>query len=143
MLHAYVGIIFIFISVIILTLTTGIEIDKANNKIRVYTTILGCKKGKWEDFDKYTALTIMKLRKSQKQYCCRISVFLNIIDYYYDVALASDNFRKKIVLYSSKKEHLSMQFAQQWSKTINLPIKEYKPIPSIKTQQREAKRKNL
>ncbi len=124
------------IAAVIFTLKSGIEIDKTNNKIRSFSSALGIKSGKWINYDIFKVITIKKVKKGSKRYGGRGPTSIINIEHFYDVYLSSENFRKKMLIFSTKDITISKQFADEWSEKLELPLVKYAPIPSQKTQQR-------
>ena len=122
-LQYYIGIVFIIVSIIAFTYSTGIEIDLKKHEIRPYTKYLWIVKGRWIKLHNFKSMYIKKTRKGIRQYGGRTSVSTSRFYTYYDVFLNADNYYKNLLLFTSKDKNTSLGFAEKWSETLNVPLK--------------------
>lgn len=122
-LREYVGIAFLIVSIVAFTYESGIEIDPGNNKVRLYTRYLWIVKGSWIELDNSKRLIIRRIRKGIKQYGGRTNASTSRYYTYFDVFLLADNYKKGLMLYTSKDKAKSTKFAGEWSGKLNIPIR--------------------
>lgn len=121
-LKMYVGIVFLMVSIIAFTYTTGIEIDYDKHEIREYTKYLWIINGRWKKLINYRGMTVKKTSKGIKQYAMG-SASTSRYYIYYDVILMSDNYHKSINLFTSRDKDVSQSFARRWSEKLNIPLR--------------------
>jgi len=122
MLKIYVGIVFLFLSIVAFTYSTGIEINYAEHAIRPYTRFLWLVSGKWIKLNNYNSMVIRKTRKGMRQYGGRTNVSTSRFFTFYDVYLLSDKYHHSVLLFSSKDQHKSVSFAEKWSEKLDVPV---------------------
>ncbi|MBI9068355.1 MAG: hypothetical protein JEZ09_13760 [Salinivirgaceae bacterium] len=121
----YLGYLFVFAFVALLTYRSGKEFKLTDSKFREFYIILGYKKGNWMSLKNYKNLSIKRNRKCLKQFTPRTNNSRTTYETFYEVILMHKSKRSYIVLFSSVKYDKSCEFIDKWSLNLSLPITTY------------------
>jgi hypothetical protein len=136
-----IGLLAISITVTLLTLKVGIEIDKTNCKYRYFKSFYGKKSGKWLNLEKFKVLTILKKNLKGQVLSPKLVTALNYKQVVFEVNLTTESHRAKVALKRFKTLDLANKFAKSLSKELAFPLENYNPIVSEKTRMRRASRR--
>lgn len=120
-LEVYVGIVFLLVSIVAFTYSSGIEVDDEQNRIRSFTRFLWTKSGNWMDLDSFDGIKVRRSRKGIRRYGGRTHLSTSSFSNYYNVYLFSQTLKKGILLFTSKDKEESLQYAQWWSEEFDIP----------------------
>jgi len=134
------GILLSVLTITIIFLKVGIEIDPINRNYRYFQSFFGVKSGKWKSLENFKALIILKKTMKSERLSPRM---VNTIDHKsltYEVNLASENHRNKFALKKFKESEAAKNLAETIATRLNFPIESYDPVLSEKTRMRRANR---
>lgn len=96
----WIGILFLLISIFILFLRSGIQVDSDKKRLKKYTGLFCFRKGRWEDFGSIMHLQVVKVRETQKMNVLSITR-IETVELYKLILVQQD---KNIELMLGKKE---------------------------------------
>ena len=136
-----IGLLATFITVTLMTLKVGIEIDQTNGKYRYFKSFYGKRSGKWLDLEKYKVLIIMKKNLQGQVLSPKLVTALNYKQTVYEVNLTTESHRDKIALKRFKNLDLAMNLAKMLNERFKFPLENYSPTISEKTRLRREQRR--
>lgn len=116
------GIVFIALSILFFTYSSGSEIDFKNSKLREYTRILFLTFGKWHHLNEFKRLLIKRERRGTRIYGGRTMNSVGIYDTYFCLYIVPEKYFNKISILVSKEQHEVEEFASKMSNDFNLAI---------------------
>lgn len=121
----YLGYIFFFIALLVLTYKSGIEFDMNNQRFREFTKIAGFTKGDWIQLVNYDHISLKRKNKGLQRYAPRSNSSMVSYTTFYEVLLMHNSQRKYKILYTTKLVDDAKSFATVWSENLKLPITIY------------------
>jgi len=119
----------------------GIDICLTNRKYRIHNKYAFIKTGKWETLERITGILVMPEKRTSSNISFDTDFhLLNKTEH--SVFLAPKNHRQRILVSTllSKKE--AVEFAKDLSEQTNIPITNFNPPISRKTQERRNRRRS-
>lgn len=136
-----VGVIFIFVGVFFALSKNGIQIVSDRKVYRTYTNILGMKFGKWQSWEKYPYLSILKRSISTVAFSRANIATTTSENTYYDIFLLTANHRGKFMIQRSTDKETAKAAALDLASKLNVEYVTYSPTISAKTQARRTNRR--
>jgi len=136
-----VGIIVALIGAIIAFVKSGVQINLSDRSYRNYDSFFGIMRGKWQSFDKYSFITLMKMKESSATLSRSNRRAVTSSDILFDICLLNENHSKKLSIKRLKNEKSGLDSLEELSQQLKLPKAEYKPPMSKRTMVRRNTRK--
>lgn len=107
----------------------GVFIDVVNQRVKVYTAILGIGLGEWKDLDKYPYLCILPYKKNKPMLLPAIFILFEPAgpDIVHDVYLVSANHYYRIMIKTFKEKERAIQYAKNIEAKIFKDFVKYNP----------------
>lgn len=114
-----------------------LEIKPEEQLYRSCTSLFGLRRGKWQSFETYPYLAIIKKRISMVANSRMANQPIKTAeDDYYDLILLNENHRKKILLRRFKNSNEAQGEAEYLSKQLARPVVKYAPVISAQSRAR-------
>lgn len=107
----------------------GAEINTHTKQIRVYTSYLGLRFGKWHSLHDFPDITVLRRKTAQRVFGMSAN-FVQVRKSFYSVCVLSKSHRTKIVIQNFEKEEDAFQKAKALAKALALTYTTYSPLLS-------------
>ena len=118
----------LIISLLIVSVVQGIQVDPINNKLRSYISFFGIKKGKWEELEKFPFLSILRKNKRQDFFPPNMMVGgTSLKSVQFEICLLTNNHIDRMLLKTVDQKEDALRIAEEYSRLLKKPIVEYNP----------------
>lgn len=136
-----VGGIIILLGIFFSLSVNGIQLVSERKVYRTYTNILGMKFGKWESYEKYPQISILKRSISTVAYSRANTPSTTSRNTFYDIFLLTTNHRSKLMIQRSTDKETAKESALHLADQLGVEYVLFNPTISAKTQMRRSSRR--
>lgn len=140
MSNIILGSIFIIIGAFVGFTRSGIQINTENKNYRSYNSFLGIKQGKWQEFNGFSFVTLLKSKEQSATLSASNRRAITSSDTYFDICLLNENHRKKLAIKRLKEKEQALIDLKYLSELLGYSIAKYNPQISIKSQKKRARK---
>ncbi len=128
------GLSFAFVGTFLSFTKNGILFNPTAKTYRSYTSYLGIKMGKWQSYESYPFLAILR-RTISKSRTSRMGVSKEVArDTYFDIFLLNKTHRVKLLINRQKGQDEAKLLARDLAEKLNVEYVDYNPVLSAKTR---------
>jgi len=122
-----VGGLLIAVTLGVLFIRTGVEIDLDNNRMRSYFNFFGMESGNWTSIPelKYVSVVRVKTKKKRFQASSDMYVQVSTKNVKYNVNLITEDKRKRFIRMLSAEKEEAIEKALELGKTLDLKVLDY------------------
>ncbi|HET6990107.1 MAG TPA: hypothetical protein VFJ43_02240 [Bacteroidia bacterium] len=121
------SILLLLVSLFIVSVVQGVQVDPMNKKIRSYISFLGIKKGKWEELENFPFICVLRKNKELEADSLAQTQPIIIKSVQYEICLLNhDHFIRMLLLTVNKIED-AKRVAEEYSTILKKPIVEFHP----------------
>lgn len=116
------------VSMVMISLVEGVQVDSSNKKFRSYFSFLGIKKGKWQELDKFPFLSVLRTNKQQNLglgFAPVAGISLKFVKY--EICLLSETHYDRLLLKAVDQKEEALRIVEEYSLKLNKPVVEYHP----------------
>jgi len=134
--HQYGNLVVVPIGLLMLTHSSGLELDFESGKYRVFTKFFGKKKGEWRSLASYTALIILR-KDGKTNLVATRSTFSSTLRYHeYQVFLTDQSHRKRLYLKHFDTADQAKKYTSDFMEKTGIPLERFNPVISEETRNR-------
>ncbi len=111
----------------------GAEINMNTNQVRVYTSYLAVRFGKWHSLDNFPFITVIRRKTSERVFGMSAN-FVQVNKSFYSVCILSKSHYVRIVIKNVDNEENAFQEANKLAQQFGLEYAKYNPVLSRSSQ---------
>lgn len=118
----------------------GAEVDLEQNKMRVYTSYLSVRIGKWRNLKDFPFISVVRRKTSERTFGMSAN-YVEVKKSFHSVCLLNKSHHTRIVLVNIEGEQAAIKAAKELANTFNLEYTMYNPALSEASKVRRDRRR--